>query len=117
MTAAVVTTVGVLATAAVTLITFLIRRNDKSKDPVARSSAEVALAKEALGIIESSRDALKEDVARLIEAREQDRIRLDAVEVELRAVREGWMGWYRDLKDHWAHHRQQPRPPHPPDLS
>ena len=117
MNAAVVTTVGGIVATVVTLAIFLIGRNDKRKDPITRTAAELAIASDALGIVQASRDALSDDVTRLIAARTADRERIAAVELEVRAIREGWAGWYRDLTERWAHHREQPRPPHAPDLS
>lgn len=116
MTAA-LTALGAIAVALVTLATFLIRRHDKHKPGVQRTAAEVAVAKDALGIIQSSRDTLKEDVDRLLAARETDRGRIGALETEMRSIRDGWLGWYDDLSTRWHHHREQPRPPRPPDFT
>lgn len=104
-------------------VAWWVRRQDAKKDPVPRSTAEVALAKEALGIVEASRDALSEDVARLRADVDNGRDRIEALTVEVKAlrgevhtIRTAWGDWYRDLRARWEHHRTQAVPPQPPAL-
>lgn len=105
----------------VTLATFLISRRDKAKDPIPKQAAELAMAKDAVGIIKLSHDTLVVDVARMSS-------RLDDAEGEVHALRDEvhelrrqvqairlrWSTWYQDLSDRWVVHREQPAPPLPP---
>lgn len=61
-------------------IGWLIARHDKKKDPLPKAAAEVALAREALGIVSESAQTLKEDLARIKADREEDRTRIDQLE-------------------------------------
>ena len=53
--------VGIIAPAA-TFLTWWVSRRDKAKDPLPKTTAELALAKEALGIIVASRDTMSQDL-------------------------------------------------------
>lgn len=68
-------------------LAWYIRRHDTRKDPLPRTAAEVAIAKEALGIIVASRDALTQDMARQGEELAQERARGDRHEQELVQLR------------------------------
>lgn len=115
--AALVTAIASLAG----LVTFFVSRHDKAKDPIPKQAAEVAMAKEALGIVKDSRDTLVEDVARLgqrVEDVEGEahalRGEVQALRREVESIRNRWAAWYRDLTDRWSTHREQAAPPLPP---
>lgn len=105
-----------------------VKRRDAQKDPIPRTAAELALAKEALGIVEASRDALGQDVARLREDLETRNLHIDGLTSkvdtltgqvdtlsrEVHTIREMWSLWYHDLVTRWTHHRAQSTPPAPP---
>ena len=109
---ALATLLGMVGTAAA----WWLRRRDAKADPLPRHAAEVALSKEALGIVQASAAMLEADVKRLREDREADRLRIDALEESMRSIRMTWAAWYRDLTDRWHDHRAQPAPPSPPPL-
>lgn len=93
-----------------------LRRRDAKADPLPRHAAEVAISKEALGIVQASAAMLEADVQRLRSDREADRLRIDALETSVRSMRQTWGAWYRDLVDRWHVHREQSGPPSPPPL-
>ncbi len=62
---------------------WLIRRRDKRKDPILRTSAELAMAKQALNIIQSSRDVLVDDVERLKTDSTEHRASIVALEAQV----------------------------------
>lgn len=112
----------VSAIAALTgLITFFVGRHDKNKDPIPKQAAEVAIAKDALGVVKGSYDFLIEDVARLRtdlngvkDEASSLRQEVQLLRREVQSIRSAWAMWYRDLSDRWLVHREQPAPPIPP---
>ena len=112
----------VSAIAALTgLVTFFVGRHDKSKDPIPKQAAEVAIAKEALGVVKESYDLLAADIAR--QAARIDRVEGEAgtlreevqlLRREIQSIRSAWNMWFLDLSDRWVVHRQQDAPPPPP---
>lgn len=93
-----------------------LHRRDAKSNPLPRHAAEVALSKEALGIVQASAAALEQDVKRLRDDREADRRRIDALEADVQSLRATWSRWYSDLRDRWHYHREQPTPPEPPTI-
>lgn len=108
---------------------WLIVRWDKRRPAVPRSEAVMAGAsqatRDALDVVQQSlstdlervRREAEEDRERHRRDRESDRGRITLLEREVHAIRDGWSVWYRDLSDRWSHHREQARPPYPPDLT
>lgn len=115
--AALVSSIAALAGAGA----FYVGRHDKKKDPLPKEAAEVAIAKDALGVVKASHDTLVADVKRLNE-------RIDDVEGEahtlreevqmlrreVQSIRSAWAMWFKDLENRWVVHRQQDAPPPPP---
>ena len=123
MTGALISAVVTLVLALGSAIAWWVKRRDTKSDPIPRSAAEVAMSRQALGIIQASAKRLEEDVKRLSAdreadrlARETDRCRIDALEAGMAELRSSWTTWYSDLRDRWHHHREQPNPPAPPHL-
>lgn len=106
----VITLIGMIGSA----IAWWIRRRDKAANPLPRHSAEVTLAREALGVVQASAQALEADVQRLRDDREADRRRIDMLEADVNHLRASWSAWYHDLRLRWNHHRAQDAPPRPP---
>jgi chromosome segregation ATPase len=104
-------------------IAWLVKRRDAAKDPIPKQAAELALAEQALGIIRESRDALREDVQRLKEEREEHRSRLDAQQEQINSLRDA-MDQVKHLLSHatryietllrWARDGAPPPPPSVP---
>lgn len=115
--AALVSSIAALAGAGA----FYVGRHDKAKDPLPKEAAEVAIAKDALGVVKASHDTLVADVARL-NARIDDvegeahtlREEVQMLRREVQSIRSAWAMWYRDLADRWILHREQAAPPVPP---
>lgn len=116
MTGAIISAVVTLVLALGSAIAWWVKRRDTKADPIPRSAAEVAMSRQALGIIQASAKRLEADVKRLSEDREADRCRIDALEASMHDLRSSWTTWYSDLRDRWHHHREQPNPPSPPQL-
>lgn len=116
MTTAIVSAVVTLLISIGGGIGWLIKRHDAKADPLPRHAAEIALSREALGIIKASADALESDVNRLREDREADRKRIDMLEADVNHLRSSWAAWYHDLRLRWTFHREQDAPPTPPTI-
>lgn len=100
-------------------VAWLVRRWDQKKDPIPRTSAELAVAQQALGIIQDSRDTLVNDVERLKADREADRARIAALEHRQGKLESllGRAAAFIEVMLRWAHAGSPPPPPVlPPDL-
>ncbi len=116
MTTAVVSALVSLLIAAGSALGWLIRRRDQRADPLPRQAVELTLARDALGIIGASRDALTEDVGRLRADLTDLTDEVHSLRREVRTLRAAWSAWYADLTTYWHRHRAQATPPPPPTL-
>lgn len=104
-------------------IAWFVKRRDAAKDPIPKHAAELAVAEQALGIIQESRDTLNEDVKRLKAESKEDRERLDAQQAQIDGLREA-MDQVKNLLSHatryietllrWAYAGAAPPPPSVP---